>query len=108
MKVQSSSFVTNSLPQAGRVVDQLIAAKYTPEEISVLNPDQGLAKDSEPDRPRCESRNILVSVHLEGGCEMGRAEEIFGRARSEAPPQVSIEDDRPQSWVKPLFTKTSR
>jgi hypothetical protein len=114
MTIQSKSCITSSLPQADRIVEQLREANFAPDEISVLVPEQGpgtalappiRADGPDSDRFGCNRESILVSVHLEGGCGMGRAEEIFGRASSEEPAPALVEDESPHSWVKPVFAR---
>jgi hypothetical protein len=65
-----------------------------------------------PERESCGKdsgeKDILVSVHLEDGCGMSRAEEIFDRAGSDSPFSVPVEDESPHSWVKPLFARNLR
>jgi hypothetical protein len=117
MTTHSKSCITHSLPEAERMVDQLRAARFSPDEISMLVPVEtpvpGTAphdggQDREHDGSDSGDKDILVSVHLEGGCGMSRAEEIFGRASSEGPPPVPCEDESPHSWVKSLLASRLR
>jgi len=108
MTTQSKSCITSSLSQADRIVAQLRAADFSAEEISVLMPSEA-RPDSEPANPSGdpesngggrEPKNVLVSVHLKDGRRIGRAEEIFCRADSEARTPARLDDKSPQSWVK--------
>jgi len=119
MTTQSKSCITTSLTQADRIVAQLMAADFSAEEISVLIPSEtGPAPGSEstnrmngtgdPEREGRDrkARNVLISVHLEAGRRMGRAEEIFCRADTEARSPTRLEDESPQSWVNTQLRKT--
>jgi hypothetical protein len=117
MTTYSKSCITHSLPEAEHVVEQLRAAHFSPEEISMLVPGENpvsapVSLDRAPERgtwgKESRGKDILVSVHLEDGCGMSRAEEIFGRAGSDSPPTVACEDESPHSWVKPLLTNRLR
>ncbi len=105
MTIQSSSCITNSLPEADRIVDELRAADFSSDEISVLLPEgrpgtspapADRTENPESDGLGCGLRDILVSVHLKDGCGLSRAEEIFARV---GPASRWSDDERPQSWL---------
>lgn len=109
MPTHSRSCITNSPPQADLIVDQLRAAHFSEEEISVLpldgsSPDDSTREDRTDDPPGgAFDSSILISVHLEDGGGLSRAEEIFGRAGATPPPLGKVEDERPISWLKPVL-----
>jgi hypothetical protein len=91
MTTHSNSCLAHSLLEAEHVVDQLRAANFSMEEISMLVPGEKPVSDPDPLKRTKEReaggkdsgvKDILISVHLEEGCGMNRAEEIFRRVGS--------------------------